>query len=41
MRAFHAGLLYNLTLWRYCDAIRCPVLLLGGEHSDLLLEDTA
>ncbi len=41
MRAFRAGLLYNLTLWRYWDAIRCPVLLLRGEHSDLLLEDTA
>ena len=41
MRAFRTGLLYNLTLRRYWDAIRCPVLLLRGEHSDLLLEDTA
>ncbi len=41
VRAFRAGLLYDLTLWRYWDAIRCPVLLLRGEHSDLLPEDTA
>ena len=41
VRAFRAGLLYNVTLWRYWDAIRCPVLLLRGEHSDLLLEATA
>ena len=41
VRAFRAGLLYDLTLWRYWDAIRCPVLLLRGEYSDLLLEDTA
>jgi pimeloyl-ACP methyl ester carboxylesterase len=41
VRAFRAGLLYNLTLWRYWDAVRCPVLLLRGEHSDLLPEDTA
>jgi pimeloyl-ACP methyl ester carboxylesterase len=41
VRAFRSGLLYNLSLWRYWDAIRCPVLLLRGEHSDLLLETTA
>jgi pimeloyl-ACP methyl ester carboxylesterase len=41
VRAFRAGLLYNLSLWRYWDAIRCPVLLLRGEYSDLLLESTA
>jgi pimeloyl-ACP methyl ester carboxylesterase len=41
VRAFSAGLLYNLSLWRYWDAIRCPVLLLRGEYSDLLLESTA
>ena len=41
VRAFSVGLLYNLSLWRYWDAIRCPVLLLRGEYSDLLLESTA
>jgi len=40
-RAFQPGLLYNLSLWRYWDAIRRPVLLLRGEYSDLLLEGTA
>jgi pimeloyl-ACP methyl ester carboxylesterase len=40
-RPFQPGLLYNLSLWRYWDAIRCPVLLLRGEYSDLLLEDSA
>ena len=41
VRAFRAGLLYDLTLWRYWDAVRCPILLLRGEHSDLLLESSA
>jgi pimeloyl-ACP methyl ester carboxylesterase len=41
VRAFRTGLLYNLSLWRYWDAIRGPVLLLRGEYSDLLLETTA
>jgi pimeloyl-ACP methyl ester carboxylesterase len=40
-RAFRPGLLYNLNLWKYWDAIRCRTLLLRGEHSDLLLRDTA
>ena len=40
-QAFRPGLLYNLNLWKYWDAIQCPTLLLRGEHSDLLLRDTA
>jgi pimeloyl-ACP methyl ester carboxylesterase len=40
-RAFRPGLLYNLNLWKYWDAIQCSTLLLRGEHSDLLLRDTA
>lgn len=40
-RAFRPGLLYNLNLWKYWDAIQCPTLLLRGEHSDLLPRDTA
>jgi pimeloyl-ACP methyl ester carboxylesterase len=39
-RAFRTGLLYNLSLWRYWDGIRCPTFVLRGEHSDLLLEGT-
>jgi pimeloyl-ACP methyl ester carboxylesterase len=41
VRAFRPGLIYALSLWRYWDAIRCPVLLLRGERSDLLPERTA
>lgn len=40
-RAFRAGLFYNLSLWTYWDAIRCPTLVLRGETSDLLLPATA
>ena len=40
-RAFRPGLLYNLNLWKYWDAIQCLTLLLRGEHSDLLPRDTA
>jgi pimeloyl-ACP methyl ester carboxylesterase len=40
-RAFNPALLYNLTLWRFWDAITCPVLVLRGEHSDLLSRKTA
>lgn len=34
---FSFSWVYNLNLWRYWDQIRCPVLVLRGEHSDLLL----
>jgi pimeloyl-ACP methyl ester carboxylesterase len=40
-RVFRPVLFYNLTLWRYWDAIICPVLLLRGEYSDLLPSDLA
>ena len=40
-RAFRPGLVYNLSLWGYWDAIRCPVLVLRGAESDLLLPHTA
>ncbi|MCK8786628.1 alpha/beta hydrolase [Roseomonas sp. NAR14] len=39
--AFAPNLLYNLSLWHYWDAIRCPTLVLRGEYSDLLLSETA
>jgi len=31
----------DLDLWRIYDAVRCPTLVLRGEHSDLLSPDTA
>jgi pimeloyl-ACP methyl ester carboxylesterase len=31
----------DLELWSIYDAIRCPTLLLRGEHSDLLTRQTA
>jgi pimeloyl-ACP methyl ester carboxylesterase len=31
----------DLELWPVYDAVRCPTLVLRGEHSDLLLRDTA
>ncbi len=39
--SFRAGLYFNLSLWTYWDAIRCPTLVLRGAESDLLLESTA
>lgn len=38
---FRFGPVYNVSLWRYWDRIRCPVLLLRGEDSDLLTVQTA
>lgn len=40
-RVFRPVLFYNLSLWRYWDAIECPVLLIRGAESDLLPRDTA
>ena len=37
---FGPSFVFNLTLWSYWDAIRCPTLVLRGEHSDLLLPNT-
>ena len=39
--AFRSGLFFNLSLWSYWDAIRCPTLVLRGAASDLLLPSTA
>lgn len=39
--AFRPGLFFNLSLWSYWDAIRCPALVLRGADSDLLLPSTA
>ena len=39
--AFQPGLLYNLNIWSYWDNIRCPVLVMRGAESDLLLRSTA
>jgi len=41
VRAFGPGLLYNLSLWKYWDAIQCDVLLLRGEQSDMLSREIA
>jgi len=38
--SFRAGLLFNLSVWSYWDAIRCPTLVLRGAESDLLLPST-
>jgi len=40
-QAFRGSLFYNLSLWKYWDAITCPTLVLRGENSDLLQRDTA
>jgi len=37
----HATADRDADLWRFWDAIRCPVLVLRGERSDLLLRETA
>ncbi|GJD34099.1 alpha/beta fold hydrolase [Methylobacterium aerolatum] len=39
--AFRPGRVYSVSMWRDWDAIRCPVLLLRGARSDLLLPETA
>ena len=40
-QVFHPALFFNLSLWRQWDSIRCPVMVLRGEHSDLLPPDVA
>ena len=39
--AFRPGRVYSVSMWRDWDAITCPVLLLRGAHSELLLAATA
>ena len=36
-RAFAWPLMLDITLWHVWDEVECPVLILRGEHSDLLL----
>jgi pimeloyl-ACP methyl ester carboxylesterase len=38
---FRLGRVYDVDLWSYWDAVTCPVLVLRGETSDLLLPETA
>jgi pimeloyl-ACP methyl ester carboxylesterase len=40
-RGVRAVPFYNVSFWREWDDIKCPVLLLRGQHSDLLPEDVA
>ena len=39
--AFRPGRIYDTSLWELWDAVSCPVLLLRGAKSDLLLPKTA
>ncbi len=39
--AFAAGPIADIDLWEVWDSIRCPVLVLRGQRSDLLLAETA
>ena len=34
-------LFFSVSMWRQWDMIDCPVLVLRGEHSDLLTRDIA
>lgn len=38
-RVFQNVWLYNMSMWRQWDAIRSPVLIVRGEHSDLLTRE--
>jgi pimeloyl-ACP methyl ester carboxylesterase len=40
-RALRTVMFYNVSMWQQWDAIRCPVLVLRGEYSDLLSVDVA
>lgn len=40
-RAFQSAFFVNVSMWRQWGAIRSPVLVLRGEHSDLLPRDLA
>ncbi len=39
--AFRPVMFYNVSMWRQWEQIRCPVLVLRGERSDLLTRDVA
>ena len=40
-RVFQPVMFFNLSMWKQWESIHCPVLLLRGEHSDLLPRDVA
>jgi pimeloyl-ACP methyl ester carboxylesterase len=40
-RSLRTVMFYNVSMWQQWDAIRCPVLVLRGEYSDLLSADVA
>ena len=40
-RSLRPVMFYNVSMWQQWDAIRCPVLVLRGEHSDLLSAELA
>jgi pimeloyl-ACP methyl ester carboxylesterase len=40
-RAFRPVMFYNVSMWRQYDMIKCPILVLRGEHSDLLTREVA
>jgi pimeloyl-ACP methyl ester carboxylesterase len=40
-KAMRPVMFYNVSMWDRWDAIHCPVLVLRGEHSDLLSPETA
>lgn len=40
-RPFRSMLSFSVSMWRQWDAMTCPVLVLRGEHSDLLTRDVA
>jgi pimeloyl-ACP methyl ester carboxylesterase len=40
-RMFQNVMYYSVNMWRQWDQVRCPVLILRGQHSDLLTPDIA
>jgi pimeloyl-ACP methyl ester carboxylesterase len=40
-RPFQSMLFFSVSMWRQWDMIECPVLVLRGEHSDLLTREIA
>jgi pimeloyl-ACP methyl ester carboxylesterase len=40
-RAMRTVMFFNVNMWHQWDAVRCPVLVLRGEYSDLLTSDIA
>jgi pimeloyl-ACP methyl ester carboxylesterase len=38
-RAIRPAMAYSMSMWRQWDALRCPVLILRGQYSDMLTAD--